>query len=222
MTEIIAIETTNPRASVAVVREGMLVFEQHFTSERSHNSQLFAPLGEALKLCSSNLRALVVGTGPGSYTGARIGIAAAQGIALSRRVPVIGLPSVLAPDLEELPHEFIVCGDARRGKYFMARICKGLLQGEITLHDGDEFTKFHAQEAAIPWFSLDAKSPLDLVGITLTSPSASRLALLVSTMTDETIWTLEQQPLEPHYLAAPFVTKAKMGITNQDLATKKC
>lgn len=209
MPEIIAIETTNPRASVAVVRDGAVVFERHFTSERSHNSQLFAPLGEALKLCGSNLRALVVGTGPGSYTGARIGIAAAQGIALSRRVPVIGLPSVLAPDLEKLPHEFIVCGDARRGKFFMARISKGLLQGEITLHDGDAFTKLYAQGAAVPWFSFDAKSPLDLAGITLTRPSAARLALLASAMPDETIWTLEQQPLEPHYLAAPFVTKPR-------------
>ncbi len=213
MPEIIAIDTTNPRASIAVVRDDAVVFERHFTSERSHNSQLFAPLAEALKICSSDLRAIVVGTGPGSYTGARIGIAAAQGIALSRRVPVIGLPSVLAPeqgrDALATFSDFIVCGDARRGKFFMARISKGLLQGEITLHDSDEFTKHHAQEAALSWFSFDAKPPLDLPGITLTTPSASRLALIASAMPDETIWTLEQQPLEPYYLAAPFVTKAR-------------
>ena len=218
MPEIIAIDTTNPRASVAVVRDGAVIFERHFTSERSHNSQLFAPLGEALKLCGSNLRALVVGTGPGSYTGARIGIAAAQGIALSRRVPVIGLPSVLAPeqgrDALSTLCDFIVCGDARRGKFFISRISKGLLQGEITMHDSDEFTKLHAQEAALPWFSFDAKPPLDLPAITLTTPSALRLALIASAMPDETIWTLEQQPLEPHYLAAPFVTKGKTPLAS--------
>ncbi len=212
MPEIIAIDTTNPRASVAVVHDGAVVFERHFTSERSHNSQLFTPLAEALKICGPDLRALVVGTGPGSYTGARIGIAAAQGIALSRRVPVIGLPSVLAPeqgrDAFATLSEFIVCGDARRGKFFIASIIKGLLQGEITLHESDEFTKLHAQEAAL-WFSFDAKPPLDLTGITLTTPSASRLALIASAMPDETIWTLEQQLLEPYYLAAPFVTKGK-------------
>ncbi len=217
MPEIIAIDTTNPHASVAVVRDGAVVFEQHFTSERSHNSQLFAPLGEALKLCGHDLRAIVVGTGPGSYTGARIGIAAAQGIALSRRVPVIGLPSVLAPeqgrDSLVTSRDFIVCGDARRGKFFLARVSKGLLQGEITLHNADEFTKLHAQEVVLPWLTFDAKSPLEQAGIILTKPSASRLALLASTMADESIWTLEQQPLEPHYLAAPFVTNGTKKVS---------
>lgn len=209
MPAILAIDTTNARGSVALVRDGVVVLDEHFTSERSHNSQLFTPLTKALKLSGSNLSAIVVGTGPGSYTGARIGIAAAQGIALSRNVPVIGLLSVLAPETKELPHEFVVCGDARRGKYFIARVRDGMLDGEITLHDGEEFTQRHAQDAAVPWFTFDVKSPLDLTNITLTTPSASRLALLASTMADETIWTLEQQPLEPHYLAAPFVTKAK-------------
>lgn len=209
MMEIIAIETSNPHASVAVVRDAKVVFERRFISERSHNAQLFAPLAEALEFCEHHLRAIVVGIGPGSYTGARIGIAAAQGIALSRRVPVIGLPSVLAPDVITASQDFIVCGDARRGKFFIACIRDGMLQGEIALHDGDEFTKLHAQETAMPWFSFDAKAPLDLTGITLTAPSASRLASIASAMPDETIWTLEQQPLEPHYLAAPFVTKAK-------------
>ncbi len=208
MPETIAIETTNPRAGVAVVRDGAVVFLQHFTSERSHNSQLFGPLGEALKLCQ-DLRAIVVGTGPGSYTGARIGIAAAQGIALSRRVPVIGLPSVLAPETPGAPSDFTVCGDARRGQFFIARVSKGLLKDGITLHDGPDFTRLYSQRSALPWFCFDNKPPLDLEGITLSSPSASRLALLAAALTDETIWTLEQQALEPHYLAAPFVTKAK-------------
>ena len=209
MATILALDTSTPRGSVAVVRDGAVIFDGHFTSERSHNSQLFAPLGEALKLCGADLRCIITGTGPGSYTGARIGIAAAQGIALSRNVPVIGLLSVLAPDAAELPREFVVCGDARRGKFFIARVREGLLDGEVTLHDADEFSQTHARDAAVPWLSFDAKPPLDLANIMLTTPSAFRLALLASTMTDETIWTLEQQPLEPHYLAAPFVTEAK-------------
>jgi tRNA threonylcarbamoyl adenosine modification protein YeaZ len=210
MSLILAIETSHPRGSVAVVRDGVVIFEQTFTSERSHNSQLFAPLAEALKIGGGDLKTIVVGLGPGSYTGARIGIAAAQGVALSRNVPVIGLPSVLALETENLPREFMVCGDARRGKFFIARTRDGMLEGEITLHDGDELLQHQAQNAAVSWFSFDAKPPLNLANITLTTPSGSRLALLASGMTDETIWTLEQQVLEPHYLAAPFVTKARV------------
>lgn len=211
MSAILALDTSTARGSVALVRDGAVVFEQHFMSERSHNSQLFAPLSEVLKLYSadpSDLR-IVVGIGPGSYTGVRIGIAAAQGIGVSRNVPVIGLLSVLAPEAAELSREFVVCGDARRGKFFIARVCDGMLDGEITLHDGDDFTKQRAKGLAVPWFSFDAKVPIDLEDVTLTSPSPSRLALLTAAMTDEAIWTLEQHALEPHYLAAPFITKAK-------------
>ncbi len=77
------------------------------------------------------------------------------------------------------------------------------------LQDADEFTRLRTEDVAAAWFSFDAKPPLDLAGITLTSPSPARLARLAAAMTDETLWTLEQQPLEPYYLAAPFVTKAK-------------
>jgi tRNA threonylcarbamoyladenosine biosynthesis protein TsaB len=209
MPSCLAIETATARGGVAVVRDRAVVFERHFVSERSHNSQLFSPLSEALTLCRPDLRVIVVGTGPGSYTGARIGIAAAQGLGLSLNVPVIGLLSVLAPDAEALPREFVVCGDARRGRFFTARVRNGLLEGEITLHDHDEFAERRARDAALAWFSYDSKAPLELEGITLTSPSTARLALLASNMTDEAVWSLEEQPLEPHYLAAPFVTKAK-------------
>ena len=130
MSLILAIETSHPRGSVAVVRDGEVLFEQTFTSERSHNAQVFAPLAEALRISSDGLRAIVVGLGPGSYTGARIGIAAAQGIAVSRKVPVIGLSSVLAPETENLLREFVVSGDARRGKSLIAR-CRWHVGGQL-------------------------------------------------------------------------------------------
>jgi tRNA threonylcarbamoyladenosine biosynthesis protein TsaB len=206
MSSILALDTSNARGSVALLRDDAIVFKQHFVSERSHNSQLFAPLGEALKLCGADLRCIVTGTGPGSYTGARIGIAAAQGIALSRNVPVIGLLSVLAPETKELPREFIVCGDARRGSYFIARVRGKSLDEEITLHDREEFLRLRAADTPRPWLTFDQHAPLEQKDIQLASPSASRLALVASEMTDEDMWSLEQQPLEPVYLRAPFIT----------------
>ena len=74
----LAIETSTTRGSIALTRDGEVLLEQSFASERSHNSQIFAPLGEALELAIPEL--IAVGTGPGSYTGARIGIAAGIGI----------------------------------------------------------------------------------------------------------------------------------------------
>jgi tRNA threonylcarbamoyl adenosine modification protein YeaZ len=206
MPSVLAIETSTSRGGVALVRDGAMVFGETFTSERSHNSQLFAPIGEALTLAGNDLLRIVVGLGPGSYTGARIGIAAAQGIALSRGAAVFGLPSVLAPDMPEPSCEFVACGDARRGSYFIAQIRGESLDGEITLHDREEFLRLRAADTTRTWLTFDQHAPLELPDIRVTVPSAARLALIASEMTDEDVWSLEQQPLEPVYLRAPFIT----------------
>jgi len=206
---ILAIETSKPRGAVALVRDGAVLYEKSFLSERSHNAQLFAPLAEALKLCGDGLHAIVVGTGPGSYTGARIGIAAAQGIALSRKVPVIGLPSVLAPDWSELPDSFTVCGDARRGAFYIARVSHGTLTEEIAMHDGAQLAQFHNADAHGRWFTFDAKSPPEVSEVIVTTPSAARLAQLAARLSPDEIAMRSQQILEPVYLRAPFITTPK-------------
>jgi tRNA threonylcarbamoyladenosine biosynthesis protein TsaB len=210
MPSILAIETSHPRGAVAVVRDGVTLFEKSFTSERSHNSQLFAPLAEALALCGDALRFLVVGTGPGSYTGARIGIAAAQGIALSREVPVLGLPSVLAPDVPSLPDDFVVCGDARRGLFFMAHVFDHALAGEITLHDSAALAELRSAAPHTTWYTFDARPPAGISDLIFTTPSASRLARIAADFSPEKIKSLGDAPiLEPIYLAAPFITMPK-------------
>ena len=204
----LAIETSNARGGVAVVRGGVVVFERTFVSERSHNSQLFAPLGEALAVCGSDLQTIVVGLGPGSYTGARIGIAAAQGLAVSRGVAVIGLPSVLAPDVADLPRSFVVCGDARRGSFFTAEIYDGHVVGEIYLHDAADLTSLRAADTERVWFSFDDKAPLMLPDVRLAKPSAATLAKLGETQTGQPL----PQVLEPIYLAGAFVTTPKKRV----------
>ena len=76
---VLAIETSTPLGSIAVVEQsGNVLFSESFESNRSHNSMLFAPLQRALGTFSE-IDAVIVGTGPGSYTGVRIGISAALG-----------------------------------------------------------------------------------------------------------------------------------------------
>ena len=71
---ILALETSTRQASLAVWRDGEVVREWSFCSERSHNSLLFAPLREAWAVAEPDL--MVVGTGPGSYAGVRVALAA--------------------------------------------------------------------------------------------------------------------------------------------------
>lgn len=201
---ILAIETSTSCGGVAVVRGDEVLLEETLSSERSHNSQLFAPLREALAVCGDALEAVVVGTGPASYTGVRIGIAAAQGIAMARGVPVIGMPSVLAVDGHSAFH---VCGDARRGSFFVAEVRDGVLIGSITTLDADGLRNRHRElHTAVPWFTFDIKPPLALEGVRCVSPSPARLARVASFLSGEALQELAQKPLEPLYLSAPFVT----------------
>jgi tRNA threonylcarbamoyl adenosine modification protein YeaZ len=201
----LAIETSNAQGSVAVWCDGAALFAESFTSERSHNSQLFAPLGKALEACGNRLSRIIVGLGPGSYTGARIGIAAAQGIAMTRNVAVIGLPSVISVGSMHC----VLCGDARRGRFFTAEVHDGKLVGEIEQHDENGLRTLRDADQAKPWFTFDDRSPAGLGRVGLIKPNATVLARLGAALPDETVFHLEERALEPVYLAAPFVTTAK-------------
>jgi tRNA threonylcarbamoyl adenosine modification protein YeaZ len=167
-------------------------------------------LGEALDVCGKDLESIVVGTGPGSYTGVRIGIAAAQGLGWSRGVPVFGLPSVLAPDLEVIPPAFTVCGDARRTQFYAARVQDGCLAaGAIPLMDAGALAALHESDGGSCWITFDEKIPAHLEGVRCVRPSASHLATLASRFSGEELRARGAAALEPVYLSAPFITQAK-------------
>src|SRR3981081_2361035 len=70
---------------------------------------------------------IVVGIGPGSYTGLRVAGAAAIGLSLALGCPILGCPSVLG--YEE--SSYAVVGDARRGSVFLAHIEQHALLAEL-------------------------------------------------------------------------------------------
>ena len=78
MNVLLAIETSTPLATVALVRGHDILFESSFSAERSHNSRVFGPLQSALDAGRPDV--IAVGTGPGSYSGIRVGLAAAVGL----------------------------------------------------------------------------------------------------------------------------------------------
>ena len=84
---ILALETSTSQASLAVWRDGEVVREWSFCSERSHNSLLFAPLREAWAVAEPDL--MVVGTGPGSYAGVRVALVASLRGVLAKVVPLL-------------------------------------------------------------------------------------------------------------------------------------
>ena len=200
----LAIETSTTRGSIALLRDGEGVFSNTFTSERSHNSHIFAPLGEALRIAQPDL--IVVGTGPGSYTGARIGIAAGIGISLTHDARLIGLPSVLAAESSSSYH---LVGDARRKSYFYAEVADRQLVRPPELIDREALDKLLQAERQ-PFVTFDAEPPAP--GIETSHASAQILAQLAGSLTESEIEALAAAPVVPHYMGAPFVTQAKKRV----------
>ncbi len=199
---VLALELSTARGSVAVVApDGAVLFEAEFGAGRSHNALLFEPLREALAAAGDRLGGIVVGTGPGSYTGVRIAIAAAQGVALSRKVPVAGLSSLLGcVDAET----YGVVGDARRGRFYVTVVRAGNLASEIALVQPEALAATMSAAGVSRWVSCDETPPT--AGIELAQPSARRLALRA--LSASLTWEADK-PLEPLYLEGAFITQAR-------------
>lgn len=207
--DILAIESSAPRGSLALWRDGRLVDVREFQSERAHNSVLFAPLDAVLQQ-AAELELIVCGTGPGSYSGVRVGIAAAIGVSLARGAPLIGMPSVCALSQAQGLDRYAVCGDARRGAWWWSVV----ENGRLTLPPAAAPLNETAASAAA-WsghiFTVDAASP-PFCQATPAIPRAEILVTAAAGLSESTVARLAAQPVEPIYLSAPFVTLSKQPV----------
>lgn len=203
---LLALDLSTAHGSIAVVRGDDVLFESAFQSERSHNAQVFAPLREALAAAGADLAGIVIGNGPGSYTGVRIAISAAQGIAISRGVWCAGWSSLAAPNIE-VPVSYHVIGDARRQSFYLARVENGRLLPDVVTVSAETARERTADGQT--WLTFDPKPPLDLPQLISVRPSAAHLVQIVQALEPEELAEAVASPLIPHYLAEAFITVAK-------------
>ena len=96
---ILALDTSGPSLSIAIAREGALVYEATLHSGLTHSQNLMPMVESALnvlQLKPSDLSLLAVADGPGSFTGVRIGVAAAKGLARAFNTPCVGIDALEA------------------------------------------------------------------------------------------------------------------------------
>jgi tRNA threonylcarbamoyladenosine biosynthesis protein TsaB len=96
---IICLETATDLCSVALCDSSGVISLRENSDSKSHASNLTVFIDELLKeagIKPSDLEAVAVSKGPGSYTGLRIGVSAAKGIAYGASIPLIGLETTLS------------------------------------------------------------------------------------------------------------------------------
>lgn len=121
---ILALDTTTRGGSVAVTDGERVLALLPGDQSRTHGERLPAELGRALEQAGTSrdrIDLLAVATGPGAFTGLRIGLAAMQGLAMTLNKPVIGVSALdaLAQQVEQGEVGLIVPWmDAQRGDVF--------------------------------------------------------------------------------------------------------
>lgn len=208
MRVVLIIETSTEAASVALAADGRVLVEKAFTSDRRHNALLFGPLAEIVEIGGRSFDAVLVGSGPGSYSGTRVGIAAAQGAALVAGCKAVAVPSILAVPEALAGGKCLAVGDARRGSFWLAEIGEGRLLDGPTLTDavGLDSAVKRAREGGVSVFSMDRFRDRE---IPFSLPTANGLWQVWQNATpqDRAIWA--GRAPQPIYLAPPHITASK-------------
>ena len=128
MTVTLAIDTSTSRTSVAIIEEGSILWSGHRDGATEHGPALPLLVQEGIK--GFAIDEVVVGMGPGPFTGLRVGITFAQSFALARGISVRGVCSLDAIAAQVNEKDFIVTVDARRKEVYWARYKDGVRVGE--------------------------------------------------------------------------------------------
>jgi tRNA threonylcarbamoyladenosine biosynthesis protein TsaB len=204
---LLAIDTAGPTIVLGLVRNGRVLeaFEQ---SGQSHAAGLPTVVSGLLKRAQvefTELSGVAVGVGPGSFTGVRVGLSYAKGLAFAAQCPLVGVSSlesiaVCALDCSQTQAGTTVCAviDAGRGQFYAAlyrvsergleqvlmpslvdtQCLSSCLTGEVILvGDGAEALERQLRELSAAWTSLRAVNGAKRRAAALAAIGAARLAV---------------------------------------------
>jgi tRNA threonylcarbamoyladenosine biosynthesis protein TsaB len=224
---ILNIETTTQVGSVSLAVEGnsWIVMEELETGDHAKNITLF--IEEVLKIADINrwdIKSIAVSSGPGSYTGLRIGLSVAKGLCFALDVPLLGVPTLKALSYGVIKNyklnendRIIALMDARRMDAYAAVYDYKLNEVKapffLTL-ESDSFDVFIENEAKL-YFCGNAAEKFN----SLTSKSAfiftsvkNPCSLFMEKLSFDLYQKGEFEDLayfEPFYLKPPNITKPK-------------
>lgn len=122
---VLAIESATSVAALAIVEENAVVAEAVLNTGKTHSQRLMPMLGKLLEeadLELQDLDGIVVSGGPGSFTGLRIGLATAKGLAYASQKPLVTVSTLdsLAYNVKGYPHLICPILNARRNEVYTA------------------------------------------------------------------------------------------------------
>jgi tRNA threonylcarbamoyladenosine biosynthesis protein TsaB len=217
--KILALDLSSTRGTIALCESGdppadaaaedgqakrlpySVVAQHDWPNDRRASAPFFSVLDEVVRKYGPP-KLIVVGLGPGSYTGTRIALAAAIGLQTTAGAQLCGLSSAVAISLD---NEYAVIGEAKRSSFFFAQVRDGLLVGEPQLLAETELNATIAR-SAVPVYTSDELPNIPRAQIRF--PSAELLCARALRAPDKVI----RAPLKPIYLRPPHITSPRAAV----------
>lgn len=139
--KILAIETATKAASVAVISEEKFLAEITCEDIKAHSETLMPQIEEVLKISGAKeIDAVAVSIGPGSFTGLRIGLAAAKALAYAWQIKIVGVPTLQAISFHFPTNSVTVLPmlDAQKNRAYVQKFLNCSPQSEIEVKPIEE------------------------------------------------------------------------------------
>lgn len=233
MALLLSLETSSQACSVALHNNGLLLASREIDTPRSAASQLAGMIREVInesQYKTSDLQGIVVASGPGSYTGLRIGVATAKGLCYSLNIPLIAINTlrllafqgkdwVKNLEVNEQNDEILFCPmlDARRMEVYCMLLDSNLNEVEPTqakIIDEQSFEN-HLEQKVIYFLGEGAEKCKDIIShsnarfVTEINPLATRLGELGHTKWNQSAFE-DVVSFEPFYLKDFLIRKPNL------------
>lgn len=208
---ILAIDTATQYAGLALLSDDGLLAEEVWQANRNHTIELMPRIQRILKgskISVTDLTGLGVSVGPGSFTGLRIGIAAAKGLALPYRVPTVGVPTL---DIAAYPFRergLPVWAVAQAGRNRIIVACYALVDEVWQVITEPEITNFEQFAAKIRKKAL-CTGEIDHANVVMLAQKTRNRAIIVPPI---------ERIRRPGYLAEIAAQRVESNQTDDDLA----
>ncbi len=201
----LAIETSSPHASLCLAENEKLLYNTQWSTERNHDTYLFPALQNAINILGQcQLDYVLVGSGPGSYGGVRVALAAAVGISTVTNAKTVAICS-----WESMAEGRIhIVSDARRGGWTLRRP-----NGEISVITTEELQQLANNTPGIVLFTTESEQRMNEIRV---RPQGCNIIPKAEGLVQ--VWnglSLAEQskrlsiPPEPIYVRPPHITEAK-------------
>ncbi|MBR6668703.1 MAG: tRNA (adenosine(37)-N6)-threonylcarbamoyltransferase complex dimerization subunit type 1 TsaB [Clostridia bacterium] len=138
--KILAIDTSGPVCGVAVMKDGAIVYEASAINKMTHSVNLLPMIDTALQsagMAVADLDRVAVVSGPGSFTGVRIGVSTVKGLAHAHNTPCVAVDALECMAAGAGEFDGVICPiqDARAGQVYGAAFKAGSVRPERLMED---------------------------------------------------------------------------------------